>query len=133
MLLKRIIDVGYCTVRNNFKIINIYSYWSDFLYVKISLQDYAILGAVNGVLAIMSDLIESFMKRCSMVKVTPNLILTLQLGFRNIFPRTWRFLRQIRLNFVTTPFHILVYVKIFNLYLCWLTLIILSCAEKQLN
>eukprot|EP00347_Sterkiella_histriomuscorum_P002295 403368703 len=43
-------------------------YWSDFLYVKISFLDYAILGAVNGVLAIMSDLIESFMKRCSMVK-----------------------------------------------------------------
>ncbi|CDW89544.1 phosphatidate cytidylyltransferase [Stylonychia lemnae] len=43
-------------------------YISDFLYVKIGLLDYAIIGAVSGVLAVLSDLTESFMKRCANVK-----------------------------------------------------------------
>jgi CDP-diglyceride synthetase len=47
----------------------LYSFWSDFLYVKIDLLDYAILGAVTATLSILSDLLESFMKRCANVKV----------------------------------------------------------------
>lgn len=37
--------------------------------MKIDLLSYAIMGAASGVLAVMSDLLESFMKRCANVKV----------------------------------------------------------------
>jgi CDP-diglyceride synthetase len=42
---------------------------SDVLYLKLDLQDYLLLGAGCGVLAILSDLLESFFKRCANVKV----------------------------------------------------------------
>ena len=61
--------MGDSTVRNFFLTLIITSHWSDLLYVKITLLDYAILGAVSGILSIMSDLLESFMKRCANVKV----------------------------------------------------------------
>lgn len=52
-----------------------FSYWFDWLYPKISMVDYMILGAVGGVLAILSDLLESFLKRSAGVKVSKSFLI----------------------------------------------------------
>jgi CDP-diglyceride synthetase len=46
------------------------SYLFDQIWMMLPLKDYLIIGAVTGFLAVVSDLFESFLKRCAGVKVT---------------------------------------------------------------
>ena len=40
------------------------------IWLKLDLKDYLIIGFATGILAILSDLVESFLKRCADVKVS---------------------------------------------------------------
>ena len=50
-------------------------YLTDGSYaIKMPLQDYIFLGLVGGFLSVLGDLMESFLKRCSNVKDSSNLL-----------------------------------------------------------
>lgn len=55
-------------------LILLYSYMFEHIYMIMTLKEYITLGLIVAPLAIMSDLLESFLKRCANVKVKTILI-----------------------------------------------------------
>lgn len=50
------------------------NFWSDLIFQKLYLEDYLVIGLVTGILAMFSDLTESFIKRCASVKDSGTLL-----------------------------------------------------------
>lgn len=88
-----------------------HTYLFDNIWVDLPLLDYFIIGNVVGILAILSDLIESFLKRCGNVKVLTHFDLT-WLGLRKCPSRPWRIFWQSGLYSPADSFRLLVHVYI---------------------
>jgi hypothetical protein len=91
---------------------------TDIIWVKFPMWDYFIIGLITSFLAVISDLLESFIKRCAGVKVIilflwkmrSNFVIVL--GLKLYLARSWWILRQSRLTAVTIALPTLVHLHI---------------------